>query len=52
VSNEIAVITDRSGDAWAVAVFTCAVIPFEHQSRINAAMARAAKSAIEELRSA
>jgi beta-lactamase class A len=52
VSNEIAVITDRSGDAWAVAVFTRAHVPFEHQSRIDAAMAQAAKSAIEELRSA
>lgn len=51
VANEIAVITDPAGDAYAIGVFTRAHVPFRNRSRINAAMARAAAMAIEELRS-
>lgn len=51
VANEIAVITDPAGDAYAIGAFTRARVPFRTQSRINAAMARAAALAIEELRS-
>jgi beta-lactamase class A len=51
VANEIAVITDLAGNACAVAVFTRAHVPFRNQTKINAAMARAAAMAVQELRS-
>jgi beta-lactamase class A len=49
VTNEIAVITDPDGDAYAVAVFTRAHVPFRNQAAINAAMANAASHAISVL---
>jgi beta-lactamase class A len=49
VANEIAVITDSTGRACAVAIFTRAHVPFQNQIQINAAMARAAALAVEEL---
>jgi beta-lactamase class A len=50
VRNEIAVITDSDGESYAVAVFTRANRPFTGASRINAAMADAARWALDELR--
>ncbi len=51
VTNEIAVITDPTGDAYAIAVFTRAAVPFRNQTEINAAMAHAAAVAVAALRS-
>ena len=51
VANEIAVITHPDGDAYCLAVFTRAHVPFRHRTRINAAMAKTAAAGIAELRS-
>jgi beta-lactamase class A len=50
-TNEIGVITYPDGDAYAVAVFTRAHVPFRNQAAVNAAMARAAAVGVETLRS-
>jgi beta-lactamase class A len=50
VANEIAVITDPDGDAYVVAIFTRAHIPFQNRVAINSAMASAATEAIRLLR--
>jgi beta-lactamase class A len=50
VANEIAVITDPDGDAYAVAICTRAHVPYRNQVAINAVMARAATEAIRLLR--
>jgi beta-lactamase class A len=50
VRNEIAVVTDADGEHYAVGVFTRAHEPFVGSATIDAAMAAAAKAAVDELR--
>jgi len=49
VRNEIGVITDPAGETYAVAVLTRAHRPFHAEAAINAAMATAARTALNEL---
>jgi beta-lactamase class A len=50
VRNEIGVITDANGEAYAVAIFTRAQRPFSKAAAINAEIGRAAGLAIQALR--